>query len=44
MLSIFVMRMDGKNVDIAVIEGTAVIVNDRYHHILMVCIRNLDEY
>jgi predicted oxidoreductase len=28
------MKMDGKNVDIAVIEGTAVIVNDRYHHII----------
>jgi len=26
------MRMDGENVDIAVKEGAAVIVDDRYHH------------
>jgi hypothetical protein len=30
-LSIFVMRMDGENVDIAAKEGAAVIVDDRYH-------------
>ena len=34
MLSIFVMRMDSKNVDIAAKEGAAVIVNDRYHHFI----------
>jgi len=44
MLSIFVMKMDGKNVGIAATEGAAAIANDRYHHLLMVCIRNLDEY
>jgi hypothetical protein len=44
MLSIFVMKMDGKNVGIVVIEGTIVIANDRYHPLRMVCTRNLDEY
>ena len=34
MLSIFVMRMDGENVGIAAKEGAAVIVNDRYHHVV----------
>jgi predicted oxidoreductase len=32
MLSIFVMKLDSKNVDIAAKEGAAVIVDDRYHH------------
>jgi predicted oxidoreductase len=44
MLSIFVMKMDGKNVGIAVIEGTAVIANDRFHLNKVECTRNLDEY
>jgi predicted oxidoreductase len=44
MLSVFVMKMDSKNVGIAAKEGAAVIADDRYHHSVMVCIRNLDEY